>query len=112
MANCIKLNSYTTAVTITTNVIAKGMKMKFSEIISENFCYTNDNLPSVCKLLKGLISHFLGTVPCVKLKLTTLVVVDFKLIKRQYLHNNTTCSAPTTTTSATIIITATSSTAT
>ena len=40
-----------------------------------------------------------------KLKLTTLVVGDVELTKRQYLHHNTNASTPTTT--ATITITAT-----
>ena len=36
-----------------------------------------------------------------KLKLTTLVVEDLELTKKQYLHHNTTASTPTTTTTAT-----------
>ena len=79
MANCIKLSSYTTAVT-TITTMPKGMKVKFSENISENFCCTDDNLPSVCRLSKEHISNILGTISCVKLKLTTLVVDDVCLL--------------------------------
>ena len=38
MANCIKLSNYTAAVT-TITTIHKGMKVKFSGNVSENFCY-------------------------------------------------------------------------
>ena len=86
MANSIKLSSYTTAVIIITT-IPKGMKVKFSEKISENFCFMDANLPSVCRISKGYISNILGTVSCVKLKLTTLVVGDVGLTKRQCLHH-------------------------
>ena len=47
-----------------------------------------------------------------KLKLTTLIVGDVELTKRQCLHNNTTASTPSTTITATIIIVATTTTAT
>jgi hypothetical protein len=86
------------------------MKVKFSENISENFCCADDNLPSVCWLSKEHTSNILGTVSCVKLKLTTLVVGDVELTKRQYLHHNTNASTPTT--SANFTITATTTTAT
>ena len=91
--------------TITT--MPEDMKVKFSENISENFCCTDDNLPSVRRLSKGHISNILGTILYVKLKLKTLVVGNIELTKRQYLHRNTTASTPTTTTSNTIIIIAT-----
>ena len=71
MDNCIRLISYTT---ITTT--PKGMKVKFSENISENLCCAYDNLPSMWKLSKGQISNILRRVSCVKLKLATLVVGD------------------------------------
>ena len=46
----------------------------------------NNNTQSVCKLSKGRISNILGTVCCVKLKLTGLFVRNVDLTKRQYLH--------------------------
>ena len=54
MANCINLSNYATAVT-TITTMPKGMKVKFSENISEDFCCRDDNLPSVCRLSKGHI---------------------------------------------------------
>ena len=56
MANSIKLSSYIGAVT-TITTMPKGMKGKFSENIFENFCCTDDNLPSVFRLSKGRISN-------------------------------------------------------
>ena len=106
MANCFKVSSYKTAV-ITITTVPKIMNVKPSENISENFCCTDGNLPSVCRLSNGHTSNILGTVSYVKLKLTALVVGDVELTKRQYLHHNTTVSTPTTTTTFTIIFTAT-----
>ena len=89
------------------------MKVKFSENISENLCCTDDNLPSVMQVVKRAYQQYLRN-SFVKLKLTTLVVGDLELTKRQYLHHNTTASTPTTTTTITAntIITATTTTAT
>ena len=111
MANCIMLSSYTTAVT-TITTMPKGVKVKFSENICENFSCTENNLPFVCRLSKGHLSNIPGTVSCVKLKLTIIVVGDVELTKRKYLHHNTSASTPTSTTTAIIIITATTATAT
>ena len=58
----------------------KGMKVKSSGSF-EGEGELNHNTPSVCRLLKGHISNILGTVPCVKLKLTELAVDDFELTK-------------------------------
>ena len=65
MANGFKFGSHTTAVT-TFTTIPKGMKTTFSDNISESFCCTRDNLPSVCRLSKGHISKILARVSCVK----------------------------------------------
>ena len=51
MANCIKLNSYTTIVT-TITTIPKDMKVKFSENISESFCCT-EVLVTTCHSYTG-----------------------------------------------------------
>ena len=42
MAYCIKLSSYTPALT-TITTLPKGMEVKFSEDISKNFCCTDEN---------------------------------------------------------------------
>ena len=47
----------------------------------------------------------LGTVWCVKLELTGLVVRDVEQTKRKYLHPNATTSTHTTVTSMTTVIT-------
>ena len=108
MANCIKLSSNAIAVT-TITTIPKVMKVKFYENISGNFCCTDDNLPSVCRLSIGHIINILETIFYVKLKLTRLVVGDVELTKRQYLHHSITTSSPTI---ATIIMTTTTTIAT
>ena len=54
MANCIKLSNYTAAVT-TITTIPKGMKVKYSEYISETIYFKDDNLTSICRLSKGHI---------------------------------------------------------
>ena len=46
----------------------------------------NHKTPSECRLSKACNSSILGTVLCVKLKLTGFVVRDAELIKRKYLH--------------------------
>ena len=71
----------------------------------------NHNTPSVCRLSEGFNSNILGTVWCVKLKLTGLVVRDVELTKRKYLYPNATASTHTTTT-VTIITTSITTTAT
>jgi len=58
----------------------------------------NHNMPSVCRLSKGCNSSILGTVWCVKLKLTRLVVRDVELTMRKFLHPIATAPAHTTTT--------------
>ena len=60
----------------------------------------NQITPSVCRLSKGSISYILGTIWCIKLKLTGLVVGDVELHERQYLYPNTTSSTHTTSTDA------------
>jgi hypothetical protein len=57
-------------------------------------------------LSKGHISNILRAVSFVKIKLTTLVVGDVELTKRQYLHHRTNASTP----KATAIITITTTT--
>ena len=47
----------------------------------------DQNTPSVCLLSKGCNSNISGEVWCVKLKPTGLVVRDFELTKRKYLHS-------------------------
>jgi hypothetical protein len=90
-----------TVTTITTK--SKGIKVKFSGNFGRE-SELNHITPSVCRLSKGDISNFLGTVWCVKLKLTGLVVGGVELTKRRYLHFDTTFSTLTTaTTTATII---------
>ena len=60
---------------------------------------------------KGHNDNILGTVLCVKLKLTRPVLGNVEQIKRQRLHHNTTVSTPPATT-ATIIVTVTTENAT
>ena len=74
-------NNTTTMTTITT--ITKDIKWTFLESI-ERDGELNQNTPFVWKLSKGLIDNMLGTVWCLKLKLTGLVVGDVELTKRQY----------------------------
>jgi len=59
---------------------------------------------SVCRLSNGCNSNILGTVRCVKLKLTGLDVRDVELTKTKYFQPNTAASTHTTTT-VTIITT-------
>ena len=75
MANCLKLSSNTTAVT-TITTIPEGMTANFSENISEILSCMDDNVPSVVRLSKGHISHILGTVSCVKLKLIKTILAS------------------------------------
>ena len=75
----------------------KVMKVKFSRNL-EGKDELNHNTVSLCRLSKGCNSNILGTVWCVKLKLTGLVVRDVELTKRKYLHPNATASTHTTAT--------------
>ena len=76
--------SITSVTTITT--MPKGMKVKFSRNF-EGEGELNHNAPSVCRLSKRCNRNILGTVWCVNLKLTGLVVTDVKLTKRKYYHS-------------------------
>ena len=86
--NTIASNINSTAVT-TITAMPKGMKVKFSRNF-EGEEELNQSTPSVCRLSDGCSSNILGTVWCVKLKLTGVVVRDVVLTKRKYLHPNAT----------------------
>ena len=94
--NTITSNINTTIVTAITTM-PKGMKMKLSRD-SEGEGELNHDVPSVCRLSKGCNSNILGAVWWVKLKLTGLVLRDFQLTKRKYLHPKVITFTHTTTT--------------
>ena len=99
------INSNINATTVTSvTTMPKGMKVKFPRNF-EGEGELNHNMPFVFMLSKGCNSNILGTVWCVKLKLTGPVVRDVEQIKSKCLHPNATASTQTTTT-VTIITTA------
>ena len=104
----ITSNINTTTV-ITSTTMPKGMKGKISKKMRGK-CEPNQNTSSVCRWSKECNSNILGTVWCVELKLTGLVVRNVELTKRKYLHPNATASTHTTAT-VTIIITSITTTA-
>jgi len=67
----------------------------------------SSGMSSVCRFSKGCNSNVLGTVWCVNLKLTGLVVRDVELTRRKYFHPNATASTHTTTAVTIITTTAT-----
>ena len=104
----LHIDNTTTVGTIKTT--PKGLRAKFSRNF-EGEDEMNENTSSVCRLSKGCNSNVLGTIWCVELKLTELVVRAVELIKRKYLHPNATTFTHTTSTvtiiTASIITTAT-----
>ena len=78
----ITANTNTTTVTNITT-LPKGIKVEFPEIFFRVEGEPYQNTLSVCRLQKGHISNISGTVLCVKLKLTVLVVRDVELNKIQ-----------------------------
>jgi hypothetical protein len=99
----VVLNKYTQCLLASSkSTTYEGMKVKFSGNISmlrKTACHPCAG----CQI--GHISKILGTVLCLKLKLTILVVGVVELTKRLYLDHNTNAFTPTTT--ATFTITAT-----
>ena len=115
----------TTTTSIATTFKAKGIEIKISRGINKPVTKRtsamswqfsryflgggegelNHNTPPVCRLSKGCNTNILGTVWCVKLKLTGLVVRDFKLTTRKCFHPNATASIHATTIVTTAITT-------
>ena len=62
-------------------------------------------MPSVCSLSNGRNFNILGTVWCVKLEITELVLGMLKLTQIKYLHPIATASAHTTTTATKVKVT-------